>query len=285
MAVPSSAPTAVLTPDVTGAQGSATPPGGRPSIILVPWDPDSPDHVERMRLQRVACGWKQDGAEGWRPLQRESKIGLHWIVLSPTHPETPTRLAAHKAQFPSEASPLRDTSRTILGRPHTVYPDIAATDDGENENNAFFVPVGHISLDGWHHDPSLQTSAADGIFSLTTFYVSGAMQGVGIGGAAVAECERTPDKESYSPSWTTRMAVEDFGAKTMTLDTISNEDVAVDSPRRIALKRPLQKITNQDWYIRRGYQEYQRRPNSWFDTDARGKVWWCTAVCLRKSLV
>lgn len=109
-------------------------------------------------------------------------------VLSPTHPATPSRLAAHKTQFPLEAAPLRDTSRTILGRPHTVHPDVAATTtDGEN---ASFVPVGHISLDGWHADPSLQTSAADGVFSLTTFYVSGAMQGVGIGGAAVAECER-----------------------------------------------------------------------------------------------
>lgn len=39
------------------------------------------------------------------------------------------------------------------------------------------------------------------------------------------------------------MAAEDFGAKTMTLDTISNEDVAVDSPRRIALNRPLQKAS------------------------------------------
>lgn len=74
---------AVLTPDVTGAaaQGrGASPAGEKPAIILVPWDPDAPDHVERMRLQRVACGWKQDGAETWRPLQREGKIGLHWIV-------------------------------------------------------------------------------------------------------------------------------------------------------------------------------------------------------------
>lgn len=86
MAASSSDTAVVLTPDVTGAQGSATPPGGRPSIILVPWDPESPDHVERMRLQRVACGWKQEGAEGWRPLQREGKIGLHWIVSDPSSP-------------------------------------------------------------------------------------------------------------------------------------------------------------------------------------------------------
>ncbi|KAK8021609.1 hypothetical protein PG990_006747 [Apiospora arundinis] len=143
-------PATILTPDVTGsaAQGNSTPPAGRkPAIILVPWDPDSPDHVERMRVQRVACGWKQDGAESWRPLQREGKIGLHWIILSPSHPDTASRLAAHKAQFPSEAAPLRDSSRSILGRGHTVPPEIAA--DGD-----MFVPVGHISLDGWHDEPS-----------------------------------------------------------------------------------------------------------------------------------
>ena len=39
------------------------------------------------------------------------------------------------------------------------------------------------------------------------------------------------------------MAVHDFGAKMMTLDTISNEDVTVDSPRRIALKRPILKVS------------------------------------------
>ncbi|KAK8126583.1 Acyl-CoA N-acyltransferases (Nat) [Apiospora kogelbergensis] len=258
---------AVLTPDVTGAaaQGrGASPAGEKPAIILVPWDPDAPDHVERMRLQRVACGWKQDSAETWRPLQREGKIGLHWIVLSPSHPETASRVAAHKSQFPDEAAPLRDTCRSILGRGHTVSPEVA-------DDSCLFVPVGHISLDGWHADPSLHTSAADGVYSLTTFYVSRAMQGVGIGGAAVAECER--------------MAVHDFGAKMMTLDTISNEDVTVDSPRRIALKRPILKVTNQDWYVRRGYEVYQRRPNAWFDTDAAGKEWWCTAVCLRKTLV
>ncbi|KAK7989886.1 hypothetical protein PG989_010201 [Apiospora arundinis] len=253
-------PATILTPDVTGAatQGNGTSPaGGRPAIILVPWDPDSPDHVERMRLQRVACGWKQDGAESWRPLQREGKIGLHWI-----RPPPASRLT--KPSSRPKRRPSGTRAAAFSGGGTRCPPEIAG--DGD-----LFVPVGHISLDGWHADPSLQTSAADGVYSLTTFYVSKAMQGVGIGGAAVAECER--------------MAVEDFGAKTMTLDTISNEDIAVDSPRRIALKRPILKITNQDWYMRRGYEVYHRRPNAWFDTDATGKEWWCTAVCLRKNLV
>ncbi len=67
----------VVTADVTGVAGVTKK---RRSIILIPWDPDSPEHIHRMVKQRIACGWKQDYVEGWRDQQREGKIGLHWIV-------------------------------------------------------------------------------------------------------------------------------------------------------------------------------------------------------------
>lgn len=67
-----------ITADVTGS-GKVS---GRqqPSVILIPWDPESPEHVDRLVQQRIACGWKQDYVENWRDQQREGKIGLHWIV-------------------------------------------------------------------------------------------------------------------------------------------------------------------------------------------------------------
>jgi hypothetical protein len=49
-------------------------------IQLIPWDPESPDHVERMTQQRIACGWKHDKIEGYRELQREGKVTLQWVV-------------------------------------------------------------------------------------------------------------------------------------------------------------------------------------------------------------
>ena len=49
-------------------------------IQLIPWDPESPDHVERMIQQRIACGWKHDKIEGYRKLQREGKVALQWVV-------------------------------------------------------------------------------------------------------------------------------------------------------------------------------------------------------------
>lgn len=54
-------------------------------IILIPWDPDSPDHINRMKQQRIACGWKVDDVDSWAELQRLGKIGLHWIVSGLFH--------------------------------------------------------------------------------------------------------------------------------------------------------------------------------------------------------
>jgi hypothetical protein len=49
-------------------------------VILVPWDPDSTEHAQRLYDQRVACGWKQEKIELWRALQREGKMAIHWVV-------------------------------------------------------------------------------------------------------------------------------------------------------------------------------------------------------------
>jgi hypothetical protein len=49
-------------------------------VNLIPWDPDSAEHVERMVLQRIACGWKQDAVKGWKPRQNEGKMALQWVV-------------------------------------------------------------------------------------------------------------------------------------------------------------------------------------------------------------
>jgi hypothetical protein len=49
-------------------------------VDLIPWDPESSEHVERMVQQRIACGWKYDVVEKWKPLQREGRIALQWVV-------------------------------------------------------------------------------------------------------------------------------------------------------------------------------------------------------------
>ncbi|KAI8948545.1 hypothetical protein F4801DRAFT_604347 [Xylaria longipes] len=232
---------------------------GPAPIYLIPWDPDSQEHVDRMRLQRIACGWKVEEVEGWRDPQRKGDIGLHWVVLHPDHPDTPSRLERHFAGHSSEVEALLDSNTMILGRPHKRDPLIP-----------FFHPVGHIALNAVTPKPELETSLSNGILSLVNFYISTALQSLGLGGVALECCEK--------------MAKEAFGAKTITLDTIANEEVRADSPRRIALKRPTPTVTNQDWYSRRGYKVYSRKEIAWYDIDDTGKKWPVSGVFMRKDL-
>ena len=52
----------------------------KPQIDLLPWDPNSKEHVERLYQQRVACGWNKDAVDKWCGLQRDGQIALHWVV-------------------------------------------------------------------------------------------------------------------------------------------------------------------------------------------------------------
>ncbi|KAI0521505.1 hypothetical protein F5B22DRAFT_540679 [Xylaria bambusicola] len=245
---------------MTTQDGTEKSARGPVPVYLIPWDPDSQEHVDRMKLQRIACGWKVDQVDGWRETQRKGQSGLHWVVLHPDHPESPSRLKSHLAAYPSEAQALPDTCKTILGRPHKPDPLVPR-----------FHPVGHIALDSVTPEPELQTSLADGILSLMNFYISSALQNRGLGGAAMAYCEK--------------MAKEDFGAKAITLETIANSECVPDSPRRIALKRPILAVTNEDWYTRHGYKVYAQRKVAWIDVDETGKEWPTGSSMLRKELV
>ncbi|KAI1282696.1 hypothetical protein F5Y07DRAFT_350637 [Xylaria sp. FL0933] len=237
------------------------PSSGPAAVYLIPWDPDSQEHVDRMKLQRIACGWKFDQVDkSWRDRQRNGQTGLHWVVLHPDHPETPSRLESHFAAYPNQVEALLDSCKTILGRPHKPDPLVP-----------FFHPVGHIALDAVTDIPELETSLSNEVLSLMHFYISSALRNRGLGGAAMAYCEK--------------MAREEFGAKAITLETVANEECAVDSPRRIALHRPILAITNQDWYERHGYRVYLNQKAAWTDIDDTGKEWPTTNSLLRKELV
>ncbi|KAK9336150.1 hypothetical protein V1521DRAFT_437620 [Lipomyces starkeyi] len=52
-------------------------------VILVPWDPNSSEHIQRLYEQRVAFGWKEDMIGKWQGLQREGKMTIPngWYVI------------------------------------------------------------------------------------------------------------------------------------------------------------------------------------------------------------
>ncbi|KAI2640936.1 hypothetical protein GGS21DRAFT_502376 [Xylaria nigripes] len=227
-------------------------------VILVPWDPDSPDHVERMRLQRIACGWDVEQVDHWREAQSAGEMGLHWVVLHPDHPKTTLRLDAHLAAFPNEVEALQDSSKMILGHPHKSESLMRS-----------FHPVGHVAITTVAPKPELETSLANGILSLMTFYISTVLQNNGLGGAALRLCEK--------------MAKEELGAKTLTLETIASDFNSNDNPLLMMLGLKPTVLSNQDWYSHYGYKVYRDNVTSVY-FEKIDKEWPVRFVDLRKDL-
>lgn len=49
-------------------------------ILLVPWDPSSTEHVNRIYEQRVQCGWDKQRVDGWKTKQTSGEKCIFWIV-------------------------------------------------------------------------------------------------------------------------------------------------------------------------------------------------------------
>ncbi|KAK2016443.1 hypothetical protein LZ32DRAFT_601253 [Colletotrichum eremochloae] len=49
-------------------------------VTLIPWDPESADHVTRMLDQRIECGWDSDMVPSWQAYQRSGFKCIYWIV-------------------------------------------------------------------------------------------------------------------------------------------------------------------------------------------------------------
>ncbi|TVY65646.1 hypothetical protein LSUE1_G006192, partial [Lachnellula suecica] len=156
--------------------GSIKP--GSALVKLIPWDPESPSHVQRLYDQRVACGWKEERVERWRELQRQGKISLQWIVLAQP---SPSLLTAHTTAYPSESTSLLDTPASFGGKPRIA-------------TNAEFLPVGHISLDS-EYETAEHAEAEEGLYWIATFYISTALQGSGLGRAAMDAVEAMATSE------------------------------------------------------------------------------------------
>jgi len=124
-------------------------------------------------------------------------------VLSEDDPQKEFKLAQQVMQHPNEKLPILDTATTLAGKPRTTQ-----------RFSEPFIPVGHISLDFYNPDSSL-ADPSKGIFYISTFYVSRALQGGGLGRAAMDAIER--------------MAIEPpLNAKVLALDTLAREQVLDD---------------------------------------------------------
>ncbi|KAH9221774.1 hypothetical protein DL95DRAFT_327136 [Leptodontidium sp. 2 PMI_412] len=252
-------PTLPLNPEGNGVH-TPTPAA---TVLLIPWDPESPAHVERMYEQRVACGWKAEQVESWRALQRSGKYTLQWVVLDPSLPSTPSKIQKHTTAYPQQSTHLLDTATSLGGKPRPT------SSPPSSQSLTSFIPVGHISLNTEYEEAG-RVDAEEGLYFIATFWISPPLQGSGLGRAAMDAVEK--------------MAIsEPLNAKVLALSTVANEYEG-KAERWAALERDPPAISNQDWYARRGYVVFKTVDEMWSERDARGREWWFGAVFMRKEI-
>ena len=127
----------------------------------------------------------------------------------------------HLKKYPSESTPIKDTATSLAANPRS--PSLAS-----------FTPVGHISLDSWNEDPSL-ADGSKGFYRIMRFYVSSALQGSGLGSAAMDTVERMATSEPLY-------------AKQLSLATAANVYPGKEE-KRIAMRREPEKVClgEDDW--------------------------------------
>ncbi|KAH6683880.1 hypothetical protein B0J14DRAFT_571629 [Halenospora varia] len=233
-----------------------------PPVLLIPWDFTSPEHVQRLVQQRIACGWDHEAVEGWKAKQESGELNLQWIVLVGSDPERDAKLLKHTSTYPLEAAPLLDSALSFGGKPRTI----------PSPQNSF-IPVGHICLG----PPSANyinlgyVSNEQGLYWISNFYVSRALQGGGLGRAAMDTAERIAISEPLC-------------ARVLALNAINKDDPERDEKYK-ALGLVIPPFSNQGWYERRGYQIYKYVEPLFSKVDETGKVWYWTGVFMKKEIV
>ncbi|KAK1981102.1 hypothetical protein LZ30DRAFT_721260 [Colletotrichum cereale] len=144
-------------------------------VELVLWDARSDEHIRRMHALRVACGWRADEVGEWKYRQLKGTKFMWWVVLV-SDAYTDGLSDSHLVRYPDERTPLEDTANAEI----MEHRPLAAKE---------FVPVGHISLE---KKPEMDTELklpANGMFWVTSLYISWALQEGGIGRLAMRQLE------------------------------------------------------------------------------------------------
>lgn len=266
-------------PNIPFEVSAMTTPPGNPSprfskVDLIPWDPDSPSHVERLFNQRIACTWNSEYVESWREKQRQGVITLQWIVrIIPIHNLSPPSKLTSTHQVLPITDPARDD---LINRHITLYPlEAEQLLDSATAFNAqprtppspphSFLPIGHIALEVQPSSPSSPSTT----YKISGLYISSPLRSFGLGRASMDTIEALASSPPIS-------------AKKLTLEVMANEYPGKEE-RNAALKVVPQNIERQDWYARRGYRVVGVRDGMWPERDEEGRVW--TARCVDMEMV
>lgn len=124
-----------------------------------------------------------------------------------------TLLTQHTTAHPLESAPLSDTALSLGGKPRTPP-----------SSSSPFIPVGHISLD--------EVEGVEDAYLISTFYVSQAIQGNGLGSAAMDVVEQMATSEPLN-------------AKVLRLYTIANEyEGKTERMKALGRKPPKVRFSN-----------------------------------------
>ncbi|CRK21332.1 hypothetical protein HYQ46_002128 [Verticillium longisporum] len=203
------------------------------TVALVPWDPLSPEHIDRLTQQRIDCGWHVDKPSGaWKEAQQGGIKCIYWLVLQSHDPQAGEMIQLHKSAHPKQGDPLLDTCTTLRG--------LALQPSGKE-----FFPVGHIALDiSYYEADGFNLNLPEGsTLWIKSLFISKALRSSGIGRAAMDKLEGMATSPPLS-------------ATTLMLDTLFKDD-------QIRFQKP--KVANQDWYARRGYRLVHTEPGFYED--------------------
>ncbi|KAI1481625.1 hypothetical protein K445DRAFT_313817 [Daldinia sp. EC12] len=231
-------------------------------VELLPWDHLSPDHVQRMYDQRVACGWRADEVQSWIESAKKGGKIFYWVLLSDTLPDRGKVLEQHTSAYPKEAHPLKDTAAEIRLVPR-------------QPTNVEFIPIGHVALDVHEPEEDVELGLpATGTVWVHQLYISRALHGGGFGAGAMSKIEALA---TQSP----------MNAKIVALDTLSKEMQTEPEIRDLLYGKggvPLPVVSNEEWYISQGYEVLKRHKNAWVWSPREGIDVPVNIVYMKKSV-
>ncbi|KAI1142394.1 hypothetical protein F5Y05DRAFT_370781 [Hypoxylon sp. FL0543] len=231
-------------------------------IELIPWDYSSPEQVQRMYDQRVACGWRADEVPSWVESAKKGGRTFYWALFSDSLPDREKLIKQHIEAYPKESTPLRDTATQVRLVPR--QPTMVE-----------FTPIGHVAVDV--HTPEEDTRLGlppTGTVWVHGLYISRALHGGGYGAGTMSKIEKLV---TQSP----------MNANLVALDTISKELQTEPGKRDLlygdgGLPAPV--VASEDWYGRLGYEVFRREDNVFVTIAKRGFRIPVSIVYLKKSV-
>ncbi|KAE9377562.1 hypothetical protein N431DRAFT_163628 [Stipitochalara longipes BDJ] len=238
-------------------------------IEVIPWDPKSASHVERLRQQRIACGWGVENVDNWRDQQLSQQKLLLWLVrsfspryqdsnfqpkltnyqvLKNSHACYEALLNSHVCQFPQENDLLFDTAPIIFAR---------------QRSNAF-IPIGHVSLDFM---PTAIIDPSKGQIGATSLYISPALRGQEFARQAVE---------------TIKSVGRQYGRFVVAEAPVRESNEAVERYEKFGDGRPRFSIA--DWYESMGWRRLKVDKRVVTETDPEGRIWNVELVSLEWDL-